>query len=297
MKRIAALYTCHNRKEKTLKSLEGLDQVKKNYRNKLIVDTYVTDDGSKDGTTQAIREKYPDTEVISGDGNLFWAEGMRTSWKKALEKEYDSFLLLNDDVELYPIFIEQLLKTAIHCKEIYGKQGIYIGATEDKDTNQLTYSGSLVLNKFLYTQKRLAPNGDFQECDLANANIMLVAAPVVKAIGILTEGYSHGMADYDYTLTARKHNIPVLLAPEYCGHCKNDHKEIYHEFVDKPFQERKSILNNPTGLAHKSYVKYMKKFFPWRAPFVVFFGWLKLYFPKFYVKFFIRKRSNALINT
>ena len=286
MDKIATLYTCHNRKEKTLSSLATLYQALNTFHNEVSLDVYLTDDGSTDGTGETVQEKFPKVILLHSDGSLFWAEGMRNSWKEALKKEYDGFLLLNDDVELYPNFLGDLISTHEFCLKNFGRPGIYIGATEDKFSKKLTYSGSVILNKFLYTSKRLPPNGGFQKCDMANANIMLVTKEVVDQIGILTEGYSHGMADYDYTLMASNKKIPVLVAPEYGGHCVNDHKDTYDGFENKTFKERREYLYRPTGLALGSYKKYMKKFFPFRYPFVVFFGWLKLYFPKIYLKYF-----------
>lgn len=286
MKNVAVLYTCHNRKEKTIRSIRSLFEVEKIEPKKFSLDVYLTDDGSTDGTSQAIQKEFPQVHIIPGDGQLFWAEGMRSSWKEALKGKYDAYLLLNDDVELYDNVFDQLTKTHEYSTEKLGAEGIYLGATEDKLNNKLTYSGSILTNKFLYKLKRLPPNGQFQICDVGNANIMLVASSVVDKIGILTEGYSHGMADYDYTLTARKSNIPVLIAPEYCGHCINDHRDHYENFAKKSFQERRRVLYNPTGLALNSYKKYTKKFFPFRYPFVVFFAWLKLYFPKIYLNYF-----------
>lgn len=282
MKNIAALYTCHNRKAKTLASLRSLEEARKKNNLDINLDIYLTDDGSTDGTSDEVQKRHPEVNILKGDGNLFWAEGMRTSWKKALEKDYDGFLLLNDDVEIYSNVFDQLMATHEYCNKTFTNSGIYLGATEDKSKGRLTYSGSIILNKFLYTQKRLPPNGEFQRCDLANANIMLVSNSVVEKIGILSDGYSHGMADYDYALTANRNKIPVLIAPEYCGHCVNDHKNKYLGFEKKSYAERKKMLYSPTGLAFDSYKKYMKKFFPFRYPFIVFFGYFKLFFPKIY---------------
>ncbi|MFH6604946.1 glycosyltransferase family 2 protein [Maribacter algicola] len=286
MKSIAALLTCHNRKDKTLNALKTLYSTYEKDFPTFTLDVYVTDDGSSDGTSEAIKKLFPKVHLLQGDGNLFWAEGMRHSWKEALKKDYDAYFLLNDDVELYPNIFDQIIFTHNHSLEKYGKAGIYIGATEDKYKNQLTYSGSIILNKFLYTQKRLPANGQVQKCDLANANIMVATRSVVNSIGILSEGYSHGMADYDYSLTASRKNIPVLVAPEYCGHCENDHKDTYDGFAEMSFVERKAYLYKPTGLAFDSYLKYMKKFFPFRYILVAFFGWLKLYFPRIYLNYF-----------
>lgn len=287
MNRIATLYTCHNRKVKTLASLKSLYQAFNNNSQKNIsIEVYLTDDGSTDGTAEAIALEFPLVNITKGDGQLFWAKGMRKSWELAKQKNYDFYLLLNDDVELYEDFLENLLETHIYCTESLNKGGIYLGATENKFEKKLTYSGSLVTNKFLYRRKRLAPNGNFQSCDLGNANIMMVSKNVVDKIGVISKDYSHGMADYDYTLTAKKNNLPVLIAPKYCGHCVNDHKDKYENFEKKSFEERRKILYHPTGLALNSYLIYMKKFFPFRYPFVAFFGWFKLYFPNLYITYF-----------
>lgn len=287
MTNVAALYTCHNRKEKTLNSLRSLFMARsKMPQNNFSVHVYLTDDGSTDGTSEAIKKEFPEVRLLQGSGQLFWAEGMRHSWKEALKGNYEAYLLLNDDVELYDNVFDQLLKTHEHCLEKFGFGGVYLGATEDRSIKKLTYSGSLIISRFLYKLKRLPPNGNYQECDLGNANIMMVSNNVVDKIGILSEGYSHGMADYDYTMTARSNSIPVLIAPEYCGHCVNDHRDLYEGFAEKSLEERKKVLYNPTGLALDSYIAYMKKFFPFRYPAVAFFAWLKLYFPKVYMRYF-----------
>jgi GT2 family glycosyltransferase len=254
------------------------------------LDIYLTDDGSTDGTAEEVIKLFPEVTVIKGDGNLFWAEGMRRSWSKALENPYDGFLLLNDDVEIYDNVFDQLLAAHEYSLKAHNRPGIYIGPTEDKQLGRLTYSGSLILNKFLYTHKRLQPNGSFQKCDLANANILMVSNAVVQEMGIFPEGYAHGSADYDYTLTASRKGIPVIVSREYCGHCEYDHGDKYENFENISFQERKKILNNPTGFAFSSRKKFMKKFFPVRYPFFVFFGYFKLYFPRFYKKVILSGR-------
>lgn len=46
---------------------------------------YLTDDGSTDGTTEMLREKYPQVKVVSGNGNLFWDRGMHAAWREAVK--------------------------------------------------------------------------------------------------------------------------------------------------------------------------------------------------------------------
>ena len=70
MKKIAILITVHNRKEKTLACLKNL--YAQQLPNAVEIEVYLTDDSCTDGTVEAIRIHYPQTNIIKGDGNLFW---------------------------------------------------------------------------------------------------------------------------------------------------------------------------------------------------------------------------------
>ncbi|APQ18508.1 glycosyltransferase family 2 protein [Maribacter hydrothermalis] len=284
MKKIAVLLTCFNRKEKTISSLYSLYNAYATVSKSIELDVFLTDDGSTDGTSEAVKEKFPKTTILKGNGNLYWNGGMRHTWTAALDKGYDYFLLLNDDTTLYDNALKKLLEAQVYCVDKYGQQGIYIGSTQDPNTKKFTYGGSLLTHKFKFSYHALPPNGTYQKCDLGNANIMFVPKEVVTQIGILSDGYRHGIGDTDYTLKAVKKNIPCLVLPDYLGHCENEHKEVYEGFSEKTLIERWKYLNHPLGLAFKSTVLFMWRHFPTRVPFVVIAGIYKVFFPGLYIK-------------
>lgn len=283
MHKIAALLTCHNRKDKTLRCLKHLYDAKKEYKKDLILNVYLTDDGSTDGTSDAVKKAFPEITILHGDGSLFWAKGMNNSWEYALKKSYDGYLLINDDTFVNSSLFNQIEKTGTLCTQKFNSEGVFVGTTIDEETKEITYGGSVITNKFLYKFSRLTPNGDVQSCDLGNANIMYVGQKVAKKIGPLSKGYAHGIADYDYTLKAVKNDIPVLIMPEYNGICEYDHKDLYHGFTSKNLKERIAYLFNPRGLDFKSRLLYMRRFFPYRYPLYYVIGWIKVIFPKFYL--------------
>ena len=94
MKKVAVLLTVHNRREKTLACLENcyrqIDSMKGDDTYSFSV--YLVDDGSTDGTSEAVLQTYPQTHVINGDGSLFWNHGMRTAWDAAAADEQDFYL-------------------------------------------------------------------------------------------------------------------------------------------------------------------------------------------------------------
>lgn len=279
VKKVAALLTCHNRKDKTIKCLEHLTRAFKKTKDSFVLDIYLTDDGSTDGTSEKVKELFPNAIVLEGDGNLFWVNGMNNSWKHALKENYDGYLLINDDTYVFDTLFEQIDLSEKSCVLSYGEEGVYVGTTLDKKSGRVTYGGSVITNRILYKYYRLIPNGVIQKCDLGNANIMYVPKSVVKKVGVLSDGYLHGIADYDYTLKCVSKKVPVVIMPSTNGYCEYDHGDMY-EYENKSLKERIRHFYHPLGVDFKSRHLYMKKFFPVRAPFFYLVGWLKTIFPK-----------------
>lgn len=284
-KSFAVLLTCFNRKDKTLLALDHLYKAYENGPKKFSLAIYLTDDGSTDGTSETVSEKFPEVKLLKGDGSLFWAGGMRNSWNEAKKKDFDAYLLLNDDTNVTDDLFDKIHETESYCTKKYGISGIYIGATSELGSNKATYGGSVFTNRFLGTAKRCPINNEKpQECELGNANIMWVSKKVFDTIGMLSEGYVHGMADFDYTMRAVKKNLPVLIMPGISGYCINDHGNTYEHFIKLNFKERIEFLNHPTGLDFKSQSFHMRRHFPLRYPLFYVTGWLKVLFPKQYYK-------------
>ena len=98
--KIAVILTCHNRKEKTLTCLRQLYSVSCMIEE-IEMKVFLTDDASTDGTSDAIRQNFPENDIciLQGSGVMYWAGGMRFAWKEALKERerWDFYLLLNDD--------------------------------------------------------------------------------------------------------------------------------------------------------------------------------------------------------
>lgn len=275
---LAILLTCHNRKSKTIACLQSL--YNSNIPSNLDVDVYLTDDGSTDGTSESISEMFPQIKLIQADGTLYWAGGMRLAWETAMEKKtYDAYLLLNDDVVLNSNFIQTLLETDDFAYAKTGKKGIYSGTTIDSSSNEVTYGGYRVKNYlFVVRLKKLTPDGQPQECHLTNANVLWVSKEAVNQIGIFDYNFTHGIADYDYTLEATRNKIPVLIAPKVCGVCSDDHGKNWRS-NRYSLNERIAYLKSPKGLAYSEYLYYIRKHFPMFLPYSFIMLWMKTFFP------------------
>ena len=292
MRKIAVLTTCHNRKDKTVNSILALQNAYLNVIGKVEIILYLIDDGSTDGTQDAIRQlewKF-EVKIYGGDGSLFWAGGMRYAWKEAIKDGgYDGYLWLNDDTYLYDTLFSEIDAIDSFSMKQYGKPGLYIGSTVSND-GQFTYGGYVMSNNFFNSIRPVLPSEqNFLSADMGTGNIVYVSQKIVDQIGIFDKYYVHGIADSDYTLLTSKKKNPVLIMRGYQGLCEYDHKDDgYNKFVKLPIRQRWKFLYSPKGFDLKSLLHYQWKFFPYRVPFVFLSAYFKLLFPSLYI--FLRTR-------
>ncbi len=282
---IAILITVYNRRQKTIDCLRKLysQQLKPWVR----LEIYLTDDGSTDGTSDAVKDQFPDVKLYIGSGSMFWAGGMRFTWEKALPTNADFYLLINDDTLLTPHAIATLLS----CVEKYNDPVICIGSTVNEHTGKTSYGGSKLTSKTQWKSKKIEAPATETDCDFANANIMLVPNYIVHSIGILSKDYTHGLADYDYTLKAKKAGFRVVIAPGFLGSCEDDHGNNWKS-ENVPLIERIKYLKSPKGLAYREYLLFIRQHFPLSYPAAFFKLWLKTLFPFLWDAF----KNNSSVN-
>ncbi|MGB4989617.1 MAG: glycosyltransferase, partial [Pyrinomonadaceae bacterium] len=103
--RVAFVIPVHNRREITLQCLRSLARID---RTGLSIKIFIVDDGSTDGTSDAIREQYPDVELISGDGTLHYAGGTNRGIEAAMKWPPDYIVTMNDDAVYHDQFLQKL---------------------------------------------------------------------------------------------------------------------------------------------------------------------------------------------
>ena len=273
--KIAGILTCYNRVSKTEQCLICLSRLLGNVEN-VSFDLFVTNDGSTDGTREML-EKYKrflSIVVIEGNGCLFWSGGMRKAWEQAIMcGPYDGYLWLNDDTYIFDNLFSEIKATIEYSIKSFSRECIAVGATCSTSSSELTYSG-------MFKGRKITPNSSFQSCTSSNGNIVYVPSSVVKKIGILDRHYQHAIGDIDYTYTAYKNGVPILLMRGFLGACDHDHKSKYKILCEKSISERVKYVFSPLGFQMKDYLYYQKKFWPWKLPLVLLAIITKIFFPK-----------------
>lgn len=257
--RIAVIVACHNRRETTLQCLKALHACELGQEHELAL--HLVDDGSKDGTADAVRASYPSARIIVGDGSLFWNGGMRVAFESAIALDYDAYLWLNDDTWLFPHALETMLRTLRDTAQCCGgREGVVVGSTCDPETGILTYGG-LVRRRGArrHYYEHLAPAEMPQECESLNGNCVLIPRAVVMAIGNIDPAFVHAIGDWDYGFRARKAGFTLWLAPGFVGRCREN------PVIDAPLSEQANIRQQlrrvcgPKGVPPRAWIVYVRR--------------------------------------
>lgn len=181
----------YNRQEITLACLAGLKQNGDLQRYQVVV----VDDGSTDGTAEAIAENYPEVVVLAGDGNLWWTGAISLGMKYASEQGAEYFIWLNDDCLPKSDALPQLVSYMQSHPDTIASASFYIpGATEPD-----RYSG------FQGRQGQSASAGETIEVEGTSGWCVGIPAGVVKDIGFPdAKKFPHYAGDSMYTLKATR---------------------------------------------------------------------------------------------
>lgn len=270
--KLAVILCCHNRRQKTLTCLKGI------YEQNIPANVYLVDDGSTDGSSEAIQELYPAVTLLKGDGSLFWAGGMRLAFAEAIKVGYDYYIWVNDDIELFPNALSNLLETYSSVKEIGKPDSIVVGTLRDRDSGEATYGGTVRLRKWHPLKFVVLEPGDRPlECDTMNGNCTLIPRVVAEKVGNIDPAFIHRRGDFDYGLRARQLGCSIWVAPGYVGTCSIN--PIAGTWLDAnlPLTVRLKKLNRPKELAASEWKLYAKRyggplwFLYWLSPYISLF--------------------------
>jgi len=256
--RVAALLTCFTRREKTLSALGSIFSQQHAIPRELTV--ILVDDGSTDGTTEAVASAYPAVHILRGDGSLFWNGGMRVAFAEAMRSDFDYYLWLNDDTSLFPGALDRLLASA-HALARQGKTAIVTGSTCDPIHGGRTYGG--IRRQLTWRGLQLLPvmplSDSLQPCDTMNGNCTLIPRVIAGIVGNLDAAFRHSIGDFDYGFRARSAGFELYVAPGYVGTCARNSARGTWRDQTAPLAARWRNLVSPKGLPFKEWLIYTRR--------------------------------------
>ncbi len=237
--RVAVLIAARNRREKTLACLRNCREQASSLKTagKFDFSVYLTDDGSTDGTSEAVADRFPDVHIIKGDGSLYWNRGMHAAWTEAAKEDYDFYIWLNDDTVLSQGAFGVLLENSYHLRH----NSIVVGTAVDSEGNY-SYGGRTKSGKIVPPDPTIPV-----VCDIFNGNLVLVPKSVFKTVGMMDPFYTHSFGDFDYGIRADKAGIAALVAPGTLGVCDRNPGLPKWRDGAYPIRARFRALNSPKG--------------------------------------------------
>jgi GT2 family glycosyltransferase len=216
-RRVAVLMACHNRRQLTLACLRSLYQ-QRDLPASLAV--FLVDDGSRDGTSEAVAQEFPQVEVIAGTGQLYWGGGMRLAFEVASRQEFDFHLWLNDDVILDTDAVNTLLATYSEVTGSRAAPTIIVGAVRDPISKTTSYSGLRYSSNWHPLRfEKVKPGPVPKRCLTLSGNVVLIPGGVLGMLGGVDSAFVHSFGDEDYGLRLTSSGGQVWVTAQHVGIC------------------------------------------------------------------------------
>ncbi len=209
--RVAAIVLNWNRREDTLECLRSLERL--TYPN---YDIIVVDNGSSDGSAEAIHEAFPSIQLLINTENLGFAGGNNVGIRHALGGEADYIFLLNNDTVVNAALLDELVAVAeadpqiglVGPKIYYYDQSDklwYAGAREQWLRRIPATVGLDELDQGQYDQVR--------ETAFIYGTAMLIRRRVLENIGLFDERFFAYHEDADFCMRARQAGYRCVYNP------------------------------------------------------------------------------------
>lgn len=204
--RFVAVVVSWNGREDTLAALESLRGI----------DAVVVDNGSVDGSADAVAAAFPDVELIRAGVNLGFAGGNNAGIRRALDRGADWVLLVNNDATVGSGIVEALTAAAesrpdagvLACKVLFDGSGRiwYAGAGFD------SYLGRSRHERF----GRADGPDTLRDTVRATGAGMAVSRAAIGAAGLLDEELFLYAEDLEWCLRIREAGFAVVYVPDAC---------------------------------------------------------------------------------
>ncbi|MBK8811521.1 MAG: glycosyltransferase family 2 protein [Acidobacteria bacterium] len=216
--RVEIVTPVHNRRDITLQCLRSLSRVNK---DGLSVHVVIVDDGSTDGTSEAIRASYPEVEIVSGDGNLWFTAGTNRGIEAALKHDPDFILTINDDEVFDAEFLQRMIATARrNSRSIVG--ALLLLWDEPHRIFQVAPRWETFSGGFRHWVKQTVWTVPAKpwEVELIVGNCVLFPVAAIRENGLMNEKRFPHFGDAEYTPRMRRNGWKLLVDPSARVFCQ-----------------------------------------------------------------------------
>lgn len=181
-------------------------------QSKVPLDCIVIDNMSNDGTSEFIRNNYPEVILLQPGENLGFGKGNNLGLQYAIDHDYDYVYLLNQDAWLFPNTIERLL--LVH--KIDSKIGILSpmqiqGNENYLDDNFADGTCSFSSNKDFINDLYFKRGKEYYEVPFVMAAHWLISRECLLSVGGFSPAFSQYGEDGNYAARARAKGYKIVI--------------------------------------------------------------------------------------
>lgn len=246
--KVAIVIPVHNRRDTTLQALRSLARID---TSGLDLHLIVVDDGSTDGTSEAIRMSFPDVQIVRGDGTLHYAGGTNIGIEAALLSGPEFVVTANDDTIFHEKFLQSLILSARNNPDsVIG--GLLLLWDKPDKIFQVGFEWRTMRGGWRQPHGRSVsdfPSELFEVEGLAG-NCVLIPTRAIRECGLMdSKRFPHGWGDIQYFVRMRKRGWRLLVDPKALVWCEPNsyppplHMESMRRRIDVLFRDSRHPLN------------------------------------------------------
>ncbi|KEO73629.1 glycosyltransferase family 2 protein [Anditalea andensis] len=231
---------------------------KVSYNNFKVV---VVDNGSQDGSDKKLEDEFAEIILLRNNENKGFTGGNNRGIAYALDQKFEYLMLLNNDTEVEPDFLDELLKV------IEGDTSI--GAIQPKfyflnNKDRIWNAGGIIIKSIGLirtigeNKKTKGKYNQPKETEWITGCCFMVRAEIIRNIGGLNDRFFMYYEDVEWSLRIRDAGFKL----EYCPSAV-----VYHEagMSNKNKLKSKEGYINPVVhfLASRNHLLILRKYTPW----------------------------------
>jgi GT2 family glycosyltransferase len=179
--------------------------------------TILVDNGSSDGTAEAVRERFPDVELIVNERNLGFAEGNNVGLRRAQELGADYAFLLNNDT----VVDQEAIRILVEEAEARPAAGALSPLLFFAEPDDLVWYAGAEWNPDRghnpphegYRQPAAAGLSEPRRVSRASGAAMLVRREVLERVGLLDTDLFLHVEDVEWSLRIQRGGYEIWFVP------------------------------------------------------------------------------------